>query len=82
MVYDGLTMKHLKRIWKHIDILTSILVSQQTSWHMLASQIMAVLSIPSIESAGLLGLFGSGLFFSAIFLPWWDVGSSEVRPEA
>eukprot|EP00435_Cladocopium_sp_Y103_P065703 s893_g27.t1 len=30
-----------------------------------------------IRCARLLGLFGSGLFFSAIFLPWWDVGSSE-----
>lgn len=28
-------------------------------------------------ASGLLGLFGSGLFLSAIFLPWWDVGSSE-----
>ena len=27
--------------------------------------------------SGLLGLLGSGLSLGAIFLPWWDVGSSE-----
>lgn len=27
---------------------------------------------------GLLGLLGSGLSLGAIFLPWWDVGSSEA----